>query len=301
MLTGYKIRAQLQVGNADFARPFVTTGGGTPSIPAGVDLRCEFLCKDGTSVVDVSNFATATMTVMAATRTGAPYMSASTGSFDNTATQETYNDGTQQHFAFDFTAAETDLVATTAGTEYYLVVQAKDGDDVVLFEAWTRFKVILDGLPEDQLVVQPGNIVPVDAEYDGSGEYDLSALTTDGVFYKWTDGGANDTNVDNGGDVITTSGTNFIAASSVVLNGTPSALVTAVVRKSPYLTADEVQAAIDNALSGAGGQTFGGTAAPEGAVSAPQWAHYQQVDGSNDLVRLWVRVVGSGTLNTGWR
>lgn len=295
-LTGYKIRAQVQV--TDFSAPFTTSRGSSPAIPAGVDLTFEFLFKNLSEVVDVSNFATCSLTVLAATRTGAPYMSAATAVFDNTATQQTWDDGTKQHAVFEFTAAETDLSASIGGTEYYLVLQAKDVSNVILFEAWTRFRVYLDGIPEDSVVVQPGNIVPGGATYNGSGQYSLATAT--GVFYKWTDGGANDTSVTNGTETVTVSNSNFIAqGATVTLNGTALATVTCVVRKSPYLTADEVAALIATMVGPGIQMVFGGLGTPNGTQTAPQHSLYTEVDGGGALVRQWYKA-SAGTGNTGW-
>lgn len=294
-ITGYKIRCEVQVD--DFRNPFTTqTKGRTPAIPAGVDVRFEFLFKSGDEVVDVANFASVSLKVMAAARTGAPYMDQSTGTFDTTADQDSFDDLTKQHCAFDFTAAETELPGTVSGTEYYLVLQALDAGNVVLFEAWTRFVAIRDGLPEEATVIQPGNIVPGGATYSGGGEYSLAV--TSGVYYKWTKG-ANDTSVENpdGGATVTVSDSNFLAAStSVMLNGTAGQPVTAIVRKSPYLTADEVAALVAAAT---GAANYGGTAEPEGAQTAAQWAIYTQLDGGGALVRQWVKA-SAGTGNTGW-
>ncbi len=295
-LEGYTIRAQVEA--RDFGRPFVTTLGGTPTIPKGVDLRFELFFKHRGEVIDVANFATLTLSVLAMSRSGAAYMSSSTGTFDNTATQETFDDGTKQHAVFEFSEAETELAATVGGTEYFLVLRAKDASDIILMEAWTRLRVILDGVPEDSTVVQPGNLVPADAEYDGSGEYELTVL--DNVFYKWTQG-ANDDSVDNDGVPVTVSDSNFITTDTLItLIGTPSVAVTAVVRKSPYLTADEVQALIDAIAPAVAQKVFGGTGSPEGSVSATQFSIYTELDGGGDIVKQWCKL-SPGTSNTGWQ
>lgn len=305
-ISGYTIRAVVNVD--DFRNPFkLAASGDTPEIPAGVDLRFEFLFVKGSKVSDAlivdtttSDFASMTLNVLAESRTGSAFMSATVASFDNTVTAANWNDKSRQHAVVTFTAAETELPATVNGTTYYLVLQALSGTGKILFEAWTKLKVILDGVPTDSVVVQPGNLIPSGAVYDGSGHYSLTV--TAGVYYKWTDGGSHDTSLTNisSGDVAV-SDSNFIANSTtVILNGTAGATVTAVVRKSPYLTADEVYALMTSVTGGSGQQTFGGTALPEGNVTAPRWSIYQQVDGSGVVLRNWVRTVGSGNINTGW-
>ena len=370
-LSGYTARCEAQT--ADFGLPFKAASGSTLRVPAGTNLRFEFLFKKDSEIVSVANFASCTLLVFDKARTGGSYFSQVVTGFDDTTTAATWADGTQQHCAFAFVPAETELASSIFGTEYYLLVVAKDVGGVVLAEAWTRLIILKDNYPSGEAAIQPGNIVPAGVSYDAAGRYALE--TEDGIYYKWTDGGANDSGVINGVETVTVSNSNFIAqrttqsitgitrsgatatatkaahgyldtayvtiagavqteyngtfavsnvtgstfdftvagtpatpatgtltgTTNTMLTGTAGQLVTAVVRKSPYLTAEEVQALINSVLALAYGQTvFGGLAEPEGVQTAPRWSHYTQIDGDNVVVRDWIRAVGTGTINTGW-
>lgn len=212
------------------------------------------------------------------------------------------------HAVFVFTAAEFSFAMSGADAlDLKLTLHGDTSDEPSIADAWkvSDFKVLNAGLATVGGSTQAANLIPGGAVYDGSGLYVLSGLTVSRG-YRWTDGGSHDTSVTNGTETVTVSNSVFWAqGTSVTLNGTPGATVTAVVWYPATFTADELAAFVAYQISlllgtTVGQQTFGGTAEPEGVQAAPLWSHYQQVDGSNVPGRLWVRAIGGGNINTGW-
>lgn len=236
--------------------PFMVWGeaaasGSNPSIWAGCAVEFQLAWERAGTLLDLSNLSSIQLRIFAATRTGAAYadQTVQAASLDLTLDETTWADGTKQHASFSFTAEEMNLSATIAGTEYYLELRAYTtaAPTQPIKMGWTRLFAVLGGA-DSAAPVQAGNIVPSGATYDGSGEYALTVLAA--RYYKWTQG-ANDTSAVNGTETITTSNANFITQSTTVtLHGTAGELVTAVVRPSPYLTADEVNALITSLIGG---------------------------------------------------
>lgn len=201
---------------------------------------------DDAELLDITNFDSVTIEVKAMTdKTGAAYMSktVNSGELNTSLVVADWNDGSNQHATVDFPYTEADLPMGSEDTVvFWLVVHGVTtdlpvGKDTFGCSTLTAYE---DGISGTGQPVQAGNIIPGGAEYDGSGEYTLA--TTTGRTYKWTKG-ANDTNVVNGTETITTTDTIFIAqGTSITLNGTPSEDVTAVIRLAPYLNADETDA-----------------------------------------------------------
>ena len=136
----------------DFDRPFTDSRTGkTPRIPAGNDVLLQGLLKKpqvgGTvDIADVSTISTITAEIQAVGRTGAPFARKSLGSsdLDNAVTQETWDDGSAQHFSIAFTPLDTELEGTVVGKEYYLVLYATLATGEAVTLAQTRFFVIRD-------------------------------------------------------------------------------------------------------------------------------------------------------------
>jgi hypothetical protein len=89
------------------------------------------------------------------------------------------------------------------------------------------------------LWVLPVNIIPGGATYDSSGHYTLTTVVA-GASYIFTKG-ANDVSLSNvtTGDVTSTA-VWVAAGTTVTMNGTPGASVTATVCSGPYMTGDVV-------------------------------------------------------------
>ena len=115
------------------------------------------------------------------------------------------------------------LTAATSGTPYYSnfsVFRRASGQ----IQAIATTATGLYAIP----VTNPGsNVVPAYAAYDGTGNYTLTVNS--GGYYTWTNG-ANDISYTNGGSVVTTTPSNFTAASATItLQGTPYSVITATV------------------------------------------------------------------------
>lgn len=250
MSTFSKVIVRCEVDVDEIVKPFLTIKGGTPRIWQGVGVEFQLLLKRDGAILDVSNIAYLSLTVLAKARTGAPYMTATVagGNLDNTVVAATWNDGSKQHAAVPFTGEETNLTGSESGTEYFLILHGYTTDaptDPDNF-GWSKLMVHSDGVPTDAGPVQAGNSVPVGATYDGSGHYALTVLAD--TYYRWT-AGANDTSVTNGTEPVLVTGTNFVTQStSVTLNGTAGAAVTATIRKSPTLPADDIRALIQDLI-----------------------------------------------------
>jgi hypothetical protein len=82
-------------------------------------------------------------------------------------------------------------------------------------------------VPWDNAEVLRSSLVPAETNYDGSGAYTLTVKQ--GRTYRWTKG-SGDTSLVNGTDTLTTDGDFTAQGSSVTLNGTISAAITASVK-----------------------------------------------------------------------
>lgn len=244
MTSARTIRLKIDLDSLD---SFKDINGRTPVMWNGADVEFQVAFFRGNVLVDdIANYATISLAVKAmnATPDTAPYMEETVSSANITTgmTLAQWNAGTHQHASFRFSAAESTLpLAGAAAVNFWMVVYGTLTDAAQFTAGCTVLQVKEDRInPATQGPVQAGNIIPALAEYDGSGEYALTTVA--GRNYRW-DKGANDTNLVNGTETITTSGTVFIAqGASCTLNGTAEELVTAVVRLNPFLTADECDA-----------------------------------------------------------
>lgn len=301
MSTFSKIIVRCEVDVDEIVQPFksVVTGR-TPRIWQGVGVEFQLLFKRAGEILDIDNIAFVTLSVLAATRTGAAYMEQTVAAvdLDITVDADSWNDGSKQHAAIAFTGLETNLPGSAAGTEYFLILSGYTSDaptDPDNF-GWTRLTVHSDGVPTDEGPVQAGNSILEGAEYDGSGEYELAVLQD--VFYRWT-AGANDTSVVNGTETITTTNANFATqGTAIILHGTPSEPVTAVIRKSPTLPADEIAALIQNLIGDVVGVVHGTqalTAGVDDAVDVDISAH-NLVSSPARVVPFIIKPVGGDNL-----
>ena len=285
-------QAQAPGGIAD-----ALTGGGI-AFWRGNPLRFQLLLLSNGEIIDLDDYASITVEVFASQAENlSPLMSGTLASggagWDNTVDADSWEDRTQQHAVIDFSANESllDLDSATEASFWLVVSGAPVADPTqpVTFGAAT-LTCHEDATPGDQSgAVQPGNIIPNGATYDGSGEYALTV--TAGRTYYWEDGGANDTSLVNGAITLTTSGSTTALGSGFTLHGTPSAAVTATVRPGYFLTADDIEALYARVTTG--------TADPNGTVTGKVGDLYAQVSGGN--FRMWYcNGDGSGNRGTVW-
>lgn len=94
--------------------------GERPRLWRGTDVQFEIgFTKGGELIDDLSNFSAISLEVLAATRTGAPLMAASTASFTTGFTLDQFNAGTHQHLTITFTNGETALSLNSKTTEQF--------------------------------------------------------------------------------------------------------------------------------------------------------------------------------------
>lgn len=209
---------------------------------ARTDWRVEMAFSRSDVLVDVSEFLTLRVQVMYdEDRTGAALLDRVTAAFVPTITQEAWEAGGVFQAAVEFSAAETNIdFGGKKERTLYLVASATTTAGKVIVAGFATIRLVESGAFKD--AAQPpqgGSIVPGGVSYDGSGNYTLAVTVAS--HYSFTKG-VNDTGYTNGGSPITADG-NFTAASgTVVLSGTPAALVTAIVRAEVYLTVAEADA-----------------------------------------------------------
>lgn len=169
--------------------------------------------------------------------TGAPLMSEQITSFNDTLALADWQDGSAQHAVFEFEGPETALDLDGApSAEFWIIVRgltdAPDADPITF--GHSLLTVLEDEGNDAAGPVQPGSIIPGGAAYNGSGNYTLTGLVVGDVYQYIL--GANDTDITCGADNLAADGFFTAEATSATLTGTPSALVTAVVRHDPFLT-----------------------------------------------------------------
>lgn len=228
--------------------------GGDPKRFAGnpMRLRVAFFETDGVTLANSSvvQMQSCRAYIEAAERDNVELASSPpVSAFNSTLTAADWNNGVDQHVILYFTAAQMEL-AVAAGpgaTAYFLGIggTSLDQNSVVQPDTFgfANLQMFNDGYTDGQLPTQPGNSVGNGATYDGSGHYVLAV--TPGRYYIVAFG-AHDISITNvsAGDV-TASLTVFAAhASTITLNGTPGATVTAVVRPNPVATTDLLTAVI---------------------------------------------------------
>lgn len=271
--------------------------GGTLKFWRGNPVRLQLLLNSNAEIVDIDQFASIKVEVFASQAENlTPLMSATvvkdaTG-WDSGCTAEEWEARTSQHLYVDFSAAETllDLDDETSA-DFWIVVSVAplaDPAQLVTFGGGT-LTVHEDATPGSASgAIQPGTVIPNGATYNGSGAYTLAV--TAGRVYQW-EPGANDTNLVNGSITLTASGATTALGSSVVLNGTPSAAITATVRVGGFYTADDIESMFARVTAG--------SADPNGSVTGKAGDLYRQKSG--DAFRMWYcDGDGSGGRGTVW-
>lgn len=256
------IRCEIEIGRLD--EDFRLVVGNIPAVWTGNAAKFQILLRRGGVIAndDVDTYDFIKLTILAESRTGAPFATQTVASadLDTSLTEETWADGTKQHVEFSFDPAELELSIDEGALskKYWLVISAGTVADALAPGTLGGSDILFhrDGIPEDPTYVQAGNIVTGGAEYDGSGEYELNV--TAGRWYRWTDGGANDTSVTNGAQTVTVNNTVFLTeGATITLNGVAGQPVTAVIYPNPVIFADEIAAFIASLIGEAeGGVSF---------------------------------------------
>ena len=271
--------------------------GGTLKFWRGNPVRLQVLLTSNAEIVDIDQFATIKVEVFASQAQNlSPLMSATVAKdatgWDSACTSDQWTARTSQHAYVDFAAAETllDLGGSTS-KDFWIVVSVAPLWNVTEFVTFGggTLSVYEDATPGNQSgAIQPGNIIPNGAVYDGAGAYTLT-VTTDRTYY-W-EKGANDTNAVNGTITLTSSGATTMLGTSEELHGTANAAITATVRAEFFFTANDAVALFS--------RSFSGTTDPNGAVVGKLRDFYMQDDGTN--FRVWYcRGDGSGGPGTIW-
>jgi hypothetical protein len=229
--------------------------GGTPRFARGDDMQIEFASAitvdEVTSLLDVSNYSIVTFTVKERDdRGGANLMEKSIGLVDLnlTLTQEQWDAGTHQHGIITFSAAETrlELGGANEKTFYWsLVVTTSTGTTLTIGDGEVT---LYSNGRSGEIALPPlgSSLVPIGQTYSGAGAYVLNGLTV-GRIYSW-EKSANDTNLVNGTETMTSTGYFQAQGTSVTLNGTVSALITALVRWPRIYIAEEIEAKLAGLL-----------------------------------------------------
>lgn len=259
-------RIRLRCDGERYSSAIDVATGNTPAHWVGTNLRVELAAFYLAQLVDVSLYSSITVEVRNTSRTGDILMSKTTGTLNNALAESEWDAGTAQHAVLQFSAAETKLSLAGLSKEFWLVVSAVGvgGEQVTLGAC--KFTMHEDG-HDASLPVAPvvgGNLVTGGPSYDGSGNYTLSGLTA-AYAYNFVKG-ANDTGYTNGGGTITSDGDFTTVGTSIVLKGTPSALVTSTVRQVIFLTQAQLQALFLSSYLIWRGTWAGGTTYAEGDV-----------------------------------
>lgn len=227
--------------------------GDLPRGIRGTDMQFELGFAFMGELITPSNFVSIEMIVKAAEDRDnpTPLMQKSIGLADinQTLTMEQWEAGTHQHCIIPFTRAETFLsLGNATEKRFYMSVVGITNDsparEIPLGE--THFFLESNGRSGLEMTAPLGSsIIPVGTLYDGAGN--RTQTVTANNYYQWTKG-ANDTSLVNGTETLTTSGTFVAQGSSVTLTGTPSALITALLRWPMVPTTDQMEARLAGML-----------------------------------------------------
>lgn len=218
------------------------------------DLQFEFGIFQETELATLSNMASVQVTVKPSGNRRASAVLRRTitaADLNLTLTPEQWQAGTHQHFKVPFTAAETriDLNGETEAEFFLSVVGYTTDVPSRRIPLGTCIFVLEDDGSEDaddDATPIGASIIPSPSVYSGAGEFLLENLVA-GRHYSWAKG-TNDTDVVNGAQTISASGTFIAQGTSVLLRGTASQLVTAVMRYPVGATMDDLYAALAGAL-----------------------------------------------------
>lgn len=247
-LTRERIRWMLDQQSDGFAKDAIT--GARARAARGNDFQIELgfsvTIGDVNTLLDISAWQTVTFTLKdESNRGGATLMqkSISAGALNLLLSQAGWDAGTDQHAIIQFSAAETnlDLGNQTEKIFYWSVrVGTNVGTTVTVGEG--ELVLYDDGVAGNPTPTPPlgSSLIPAGTIYSGAGAYVLNGLTA-GQYYSW-EKGANDTDLVNGGETLTSTRWFLAQGTSVTLHGTASALITALVRWPRVYTAPEVDA-----------------------------------------------------------
>lgn len=219
----------------------------TPQAWVGTNLRFELAFFYRGVLADISAWDQVSVQIKELTsKTGAALASQtiSSGALNTGLTSSQWDNGSSQHavIEFDDSAVNFDLEGADSKA-YHMVVNGLSSDvpAKVMVMGVSVFEMREDGTGSTTPSPTVGaNVIPSGATYDGSGQYVVTNLTADKVYE--VDLAANDTSLENDVQTVTEDGRFVAAGTSVTLNGTPSALVTARLWQPSYYTADEADA-----------------------------------------------------------
>ena len=208
------------------------------------DWRFEVGWAFGDTLVDASIYESAKIEIMPDDdREGAALASKTVVADDMTfnVSLEDWQSAAAQQAVFQFDHNETNFdLGGESSKVFYLVCSIRTQSGEWIVAGYATVRVYESGTPKDaDYPVQGGNVVPLGATYDGSGNYSLTVTLAKAYNIAF---GANESTVTNGNETLTGSGLFTAQANPIVLHGTPNAIVTAVVRGEIYLTADQMDA-----------------------------------------------------------
>jgi hypothetical protein len=224
----------------------------------GNPLNIQLLLTSNGTIVDIAGYDWIKVEVFASQAENlTPLMSATLAAgaagWDAACTVSQWEARTGQHAVVSFSAAETllDLDAATSKSFWMVVSAAPSGtpSEPVTFGA-AFLTVYEDATPGDQSgAIQPGNLIPNGATYDGSGLYTVTV--TAGRVYRW-EKSTHDTSCVNGSITLTATGTTTANGTTFVLHGSAGQSVTATLAVGVFFTADEALALFLTKQSGTG-------------------------------------------------
>ena len=218
-----------------------------PEIWRGNDIKIEAAFFENDALVDVSCFDSVNLVIKDPDDLGGANIYEETVAYadiNRSLVLANFTAGTDQHATFEIATSNSRFDMQGANTRklwlvFYALTTDTPAKEITLGATLLTVHEDGAGTLENSPVVGD-SLIPNGAVYDGSGNYVL-AVTANKV-YTW-EKGANDTQIDNDGNVITTTETRFTAGTTeVTLSGTPDALVTAMVYRPSYYTAEESDA-----------------------------------------------------------
>lgn len=141
-----RIRLAIDVTNYSASIDQIT--GETPFFWQATDIVFELAAcwgslSSGGELLDVSNVATLTLSVVASSRSGSNLMTKtmSSSDMDNTLTSETWADYSKQHVSIPFTASETGVTLSTVDDTFWCVISVTTNDSPGRTITWGAFPI----------------------------------------------------------------------------------------------------------------------------------------------------------------
>lgn len=247
-LSRERIRWMLDQQSDDFAIDAIT--GATARAARGNDFQIElgFSVTIGAvnTLLDLSNWLTVTFTLKDENNRGGQTLmqkSISAAALNLNLSSDNWDAGIDQHAIIRFSAAETNLdLGGAVAKVFYWSVRVSTSDGTTVTAGDGELRLYDDGVSGNPIATPPlgSSLIPAGTLYSGAGAYVLNGLVA-GTYYSW-EKGANDTDLVNGTQTLTSTGWFLAQGPSVTLHGTASQLITALVRWPRIYTASEVDA-----------------------------------------------------------